>query len=80
MRLFYTFTDQETGSTLGVYDETTTSTHVTKYVGPFASEELAEAYCRDYVLRTGWGYSPRANRAVVDGQVYAYCSRWTSCD
>ena len=53
---------------------------MTKYVGPFASEELAEAYCRDYVATTGWGYSPRANRAVVDGQVYAYCSRWTSCD
>lgn len=80
MKLSYEMTNTKTGIKLGVYDEKTTSRTISRYVGPFENEEDAKTYCTDFVEGYGWGYSPSAKPTIVEGKIYAYCTRWDSCD
>jgi len=79
MNLNYTMTKPD-GSTLGVYNEKTTSTHLDYYVGPFETEDEAEAYADDYKKHWWMGYAGRANVKKLNDALYVYCVRWTSCD
>lgn len=79
MRLSST-TRNPDGSTLGIYNETTTATHYDYYVGPFETEDQAKAYAADYEKHWWMGYAGRASVKKLNDALYVYCVRWTSCD
>lgn len=79
MKLSYQMTNRE-GKVFNVWDEKTSGTIVSKYVGPF--ETIGEARTYGDAFVEGWGvvYFPRAEVVTIEEQIYAYVSRATSCD
>lgn len=79
MHLSYQMTAPN-GDVLNVYNETSAGITVSRYVGPFETIAEARAYGDKFVEGYGRAYFPRYEAVTVDGKIYAYTTRWTSCD
>lgn len=80
MDLSYEVTLSGSGKRVGVYNEKISGGIVEKYVGPFDTIEECKQYCDEYTEATRMGYNGRASLTYLNGNHYAFCSRWTSCD
>ena len=68
------------GKEVGVYNEKVSGGMLDHYIGPFDTLEECKQYCEDYTESWRMGYNGRASFVYLNGEHYAACSRWTSCD
>ena len=80
MQLTSKMVDNTTGKVYGVYNEKVSGGIMDYYVGPFDTVDECKLWCDEYTDMWRMGYNGRASLNYIDGNLYALCSRWTSCD